>query len=349
MTRREWIHKSAGSSLLCLTGCRGQSGPVSTEPPALRLLCWSRFFDPKLLAKFEEQHQCQLLVSYFETNEELFTRLDADPNAFDVITPSSYLTPQLIAEGKLMELDAGILNLPDTEMVVAGKAAGRVISGHAVSYSWSAAGIAYHTKHAAPPFVSWRVFEDPAIKGRFTLLEDMRELLGAGLKACGKSVNSTSEEDLKQAGQVVAQWIASSRKLDNEAYTYALIAGEDLAAQAYNGDVWIARRADADLRFVIPDEGTTLAVDQLCLASRVANVALAHAFIAFMCQPENAKQNMAWSGYLSTNPDVVAAIPELVKTLSDEFAGPLAKSEIIAHLGVEGRLWENIWQSLFQS
>jgi spermidine/putrescine transport system substrate-binding protein len=343
------MQKWAGSSLLCLAGCRGQSGPAPTEPPTLRLLCWSRFFDPKLLTKFEEQHQCQLLVSYFETNEELFTRLDADPSAFDVVTPSSYLTPQLIAEGRLMELDAGRLNLPDNEMVVAGQAVGQSISKHAVSYSWSAAGIAHHTKHGALPSQSWRVFEDPAIKGRFTLLKDMRELLGAGLKACGKSVNSTSEEDLKEAGQVVAQWIASSRKLDNEAYTYALIAGEDLAAQAYNGDVWIARRADADLRFVIPDEGTTLAVDQLCLASRVANVELAHAFIAFMCQPENAKQNMAWSGYLSINPAVVAAVPELVKTLSADFAGPLAKSEIISHLGAESRRWENIWQSLFQS
>ena len=346
-TRREWLERWAGWPLLSLTGCRDRPSSPAAEVPELRLLCWSRFFDPQLLSKFEEQRQCQLVVSHFETNEELFTRLDADPTVYDVVTPSSYLTPQLVADKRLLEIDAAGSDFAGNDALVAGQSAGTAVSTHAISYSWSAAGIAYHEKHGPLPSRSWRVFSEPGLTGRFTLLEDMRELLGAGLKVCGKSANTTVEADLKEAAAVVAQWMSNARKLDNEAYTYALIAGEDLAAQGYNGDVWIAGGADSDLRFVIPDEGTTLAVDQLCVSSGANHPDLARAFVAFMCQAENARQNMEWSGYLSVIPKVIESAPELLKALTKEHSTALTNSEVIAPLGEGNRLWEAVWQELF--
>jgi spermidine/putrescine transport system substrate-binding protein len=341
--------QGVGLTLLGATGCRKKPDLPTGQARTLRLLAWSRFFDARLLSQFEAKHQCQLVVSSFETNEELFARLDADSAAYDVVTPSSYMTSQLVAEKLLMELDADKLELPGNEAMVAGKPAGSVLTSHAASYSWSANGIACHAKYGSLPSRSWRVFDDETFKRRFTLLGDIRELLGAGLKACGKSANSTSETDLNEAAEVVGKWISNARKLDTEAYTYALIAGEDLAAQGYNGDVWIARQADADLRFFIPDEGTTLAVDELCLSSGCNQVDLAHAFVSFMCRPENARQNMAWSGYLSVNADVVSSLPELSKELLVDQATPLENSEMIAPLGEGNRLWEAVWQKLFNS
>jgi len=320
---------------------------VSTEPLVLRLLCWSRFFDPALLCHFEELNRCRVKVTHFETNEELFTQLDANSDDFDVVTPSSYMTPKLVAEGRLSALDPAELHLPLTDVIVAGKEIDVPVSGHAIPFSWSVAGIASHGNHGDMNPNSWRVFENPAVKGRFTLLKDMRELLGAGLKACGKSANSVVPEDLDAARHMVAGWLASTRGLDNETYTMALIAGEDLAAHAYNGDIWIARRADAALRFTVPEEGTTLAMDQICISAGCINPSLAHAFIRFMCEPEQARRNMEWSGYISVNPDIIARFPEVGKAITGEFSGALACSEVLGDLGTDTQRMEAVWQSLF--
>jgi spermidine/putrescine-binding protein len=329
-----------------MVGCRDRQASVPALPE-LRLLSWSRFFDPALLSHFEELNRCRIKASYFETNEELFTRLDANPSDFDIVTPSSYMTPRLVAEGKLLELGTAELNLKSTSAIIAGREIEVPARSHAIAFSWSAAGVASYQHHGEMKTNTWRVFENPAIKGRFTLLKDMRELLGAGLKACGRSANSALRADLLAARDIVARWLASARGLENETYSMALIAGQDFAAHAYNGDIWIARKADSAIRFTLPDEGTTIAMDQICISAGCVDSDLAHAFIRFICEPDQARRNMEWSGYMSVNPEVIALSPEVEKAILGEFSPALTQSEVLIDLGTDTQEMEALWQSLF--
>ena len=176
----------------------------------------------------------------------------------------------------------------------------------------------------------------------------MRELLGAGLKAIGKSANATAADELEKAFVKVGKWIDGATMLETENYLLPMNLGETVFAHAYNGDVWMVARKQPKLRFIVPEEGSTISVDQMCISSESRQNALALKFIRFMQEPENALQNMEWSGYISTNQTIVAKSPGPLDFLSRNNSSALARAEIIADLGNAAKLWETSWQRLFE-
>lgn len=327
-------------------GCRRQI-INNNHRTLLRIHSWSRFFDPKLISKFEESSGCVVITTTFQTNEELFTALDSNPERYDVVTPSSYMAARLARDGRLAELPR--LRNAQELYLVAGREVVMNTLDYAVPYSWSISGIAYLANESAPKIEpSWQVFDQASLKKRFTLLEDMRELLGAGLKSIGKSANGSEAVDLENAFVKVEKWIDGATMLETENYLLPMNLGETVLAHAYNGDVWMAAREQQKIKFIVPEEGSTIAVDQLCISAESTKFSLALEFIRFMQEPEHARQNMEWSGYISTNESIIAKAPESLDFLSSNNSSALARSEIISDLGEASNLWETTWQRLFE-
>ena len=67
-----------------------------------------------------------------------------------------------------------------------------------------------------------------------------------------------------------------------------------------------------DMKYVIPEEGSNKWVDALCIPKDAPNKASAEAFINFLCNPENAKENVDYIGYSTPN---TAAYDLLMKKL----------------------------------
>jgi spermidine/putrescine transport system substrate-binding protein len=336
------------ASLGCIIQGQGQEEPkVAAAEKTLKVLCWERFIDPDLVDKFEKSYRCKVALTTFKSNEELFTRLDAGRSRYDVCTPSSYMTPLLEAERFIMPLEWSSLSFSQNDAVIGERVLGKALSSHAISFSWSVTGIAYHTNNNPQPVRSWHSLGQPAHRNRCTLLDDMRELLGAALVSRGKSINSSDPADLIVAVETAAEWIKNARVLGSGGHTFALIAGEDLIAQSYNGDVWIASRADPALRFFIPDEGGLISVDQLCLCSAGSQNELAHEFINFLCDPGHAQQNMLWSGYASLNPNVESFWETQNINNDPSHKDLIMRSEVLST--VDQAKWEAAWQNLIEN
>lgn len=322
----------------------------STEPqpnqPILRLHSWTGFIDPALLAKFEASAGCKVIHSFFASNEELFTAIDADAGAYDVITPSSYMTARLAREGKLRELDLGKSSMAGHDFLVSPLGSGTTRKAadckHGLPFSWSVSGIATNSKNYKGQVDSWRLFEDPKLTKRFSLLDDMRELMGAALKVLGKSSNSVNRGDLAAAAEVVGTWVKHATKLDATDYCFGLVAGEHLVCHAYDGDVGLAAAGEPTLAFRVPKEGATVGVDELAICRDAARPDLATAFLEFISQPSNARQNSIWSNYGSLN------LAALEKPEANAMRDRLEHCEVIEDLGEETGLWESCWQKIFE-
>lgn len=322
-------HVQAGQAINCKT---------------LKIIAWERFLDPYLLTIFERLHHCKVDLTTFKTNEELFTRLNAGLVAYDICTPSSYITPLLKSENLIKPLNLSSLKLRESDAVIGDKVLGKAVDSHSISVSWSVTGIAYHAGNNPKPMKTWDSFGHVLNHRRCALLDDMRELLGASLISIGKSANSNDPNDLIKAVDIASGWVENARLLGNGGQTFPLIAGEDLIAQSYNGDVWIASEVDPALRFFVPDEGGLLSVDQLCLCSNASEVELAHLFMDFISEPEHAKSNMLWSGYASLNP-LVELIWQSDRNRPDSSQKELImRSEVLSTIDLE--LWESAWQKL---
>jgi spermidine/putrescine-binding protein len=184
--------------------------------------------------------------------------------------------------------------------------------------------------------------------GRATLLDDMREVLGAALRTFGASLNSTDPAELDAAANLAIRWKANIAKFENEQYKSGIASGEFFLVQGYAGDLLTVQDENGDIEIVIPQEGTAFSCDDLCIPKSAKKTALAHAFINHLCDAEIAAENMEWIGYRAPNS---AAYP----IVSEDFRGSpilfppveiFAKCESIGYLGDKLPLWTAAWEKV---
>lgn len=327
--------------LIIPTGC-GKSKPV------LSVYTWSDYIKPGLVRRFEGEHSCRVVLDTYESNEAMYAKLKAGASGYDLLTPSSYMVSLMHGQGMLRRLDRDLLpNLvhvdPDyLKIAVDGT------MDHSVPYMLVVSGIAYLEGRVKDVVPSWRMFGRADLGGRMTMFNDMRETIGAALKALGHSINTTSETELAEAERLLLEWKKNLAKFENEQYKIGLASGEFLLVHAWNGDVFQVRKENPDVRFFVPEEGTIISCDDLVIPADAREVVLAHAFINFLHDPAVAAENTEFIYYLCPNKDSYALLPAEIRDNPGIFLKPeiQAKSETIADIGAANALYIKVWDRL---
>ena len=290
-----------------LAGC----GPAKTE---LHIYTWSDYIAPDVIARFEKENNCTVVVDTFDSNEAMFAKLKAGSTGYDIIMPSSYQIPVMVKNGMLQKLDHA--KLPNVRKNFDASYGTSILDPsftYNVPYAVTYTGFAYRKdKVGDAPVDSWKVFETAALKGRMSLLADMRETLGGALKALGYSLNSTRKEEIDAAVKKVIEWKRNIAKFDNEQYKTAVASGEWFVGHGYSSDVIQTMLDDENIGFSLPKEGFTIAFDEMVIAADSKQVDLAHTFINFCYDPDVAAANM--SEVCSPMP-IAAAFPKLDEKL----------------------------------
>ncbi|MBQ4200236.1 MAG: spermidine/putrescine ABC transporter substrate-binding protein [Kiritimatiellae bacterium] len=283
----------AGVALACgiLAGC----GPAKEE---LHVYTWSDYIAPDVIKQFEERNNCRVVVDTFDSNEAMYAKLQAGSTGYDIITPSSYQIPLMAKNGMIQKLDHA--KLPNVRKNFDKNYATSILDPsftYNVPYAVTYTGFAYRKdKVGNAPVDSWKVFETAALKGRMSLLSDMRETIGGGLKSLGYSLNSTKPEEIDKAADVVIGWKKNIAKFDNEQYKTAVASGEWFVCLGYSSDSIQVMLDDDNVGFALPKEGFTIAFDEMVIAAGAKKVDLAHKFIDFCYEPDVAAANMTEVG-----------------------------------------------------
>lgn len=316
----------------------------------LRVYTWEDYISPGIVEAFEEQYECRVEIETFEENEELLENLVANPDAYDIITPSSYLIPALRRNKLIMRLDHSLI--PNFAKNYDSAFDSYILdTSHVWSmpYAVTFTGLAYRKDLAGDAQVdSWAVIGDPALKGRVQLLDDLRETIGAALRLKGHSINTTDPAELDDAIDTVIAWkqngVEISHDPDPESGRYAI-------SHAYSSDVYQLMRENPDIGFSLPKEGFSVACDELVVPSATRNKELAHAFINFLYEPEVCKENMELvCAPMPCVPATEALDPEFRAMISPS-AELLAKGEVIRDLEDNPRirdLYELAWRNIIK-
>ena len=147
---------------------------------------------------------------------------------------------------------------------------------------------------------SWAILGNEALKGRISLLDDMREVIGAGLMYLGYSVNSENPAEIDAAVEQILKWRGNVRKFDAESYKTEVASGSTWLGHGYStditqvivGDEEAGAPARNDIGFALPKEGFTIAFDEMVVASGAKRKDLAYAFINYIYDGEVAAANM---------------------------------------------------------
>ena len=279
----------AGVALACgvLAGC----GPAKEE---LHIYTWSDYIAQDVIKQFEAKTGCRVIVDTFDSNEAMYAKLKAGSTGYDIIMPSSYQI-QLMARNKMIQkLDHA--KLPNVRANFDKNYASSILDptfAYSVPYAVTYTGFAYRKdKVGDAPIDSWRVFETAALKGRMSLMGDMRETIGGALKFLGYSLNSDNPAEIDKAVDVVVGWKRNIAKFDNEQYKSAVASGEWFVGHGYSSDTIQIMLDDEKVGFSLPKEGYTIAFDEMVVAADSTHVDLAHAFIDFCYDPDVAAANM---------------------------------------------------------
>jgi spermidine/putrescine transport system substrate-binding protein len=150
----------------------------------------------------------------------MYAKLKAGGTGYDIVMPSSYQVGTMAKEGMIDAIDAQ--KIPNVLKNFDHAFDAQILDPtfkYNVPYAVTYTGFMY-AKDKMPKGVdvnTWKVLENPALKGKVTLLDDLREVIGAGLMSLGFSLNSTKPAEIeaavreKIAAQRYAAWIKRLR------------------------------------------------------------------------------------------------------------------------------------------
>jgi spermidine/putrescine-binding protein len=135
---------------------------------------------------------------------------------------------------------------------------------------------------------------------------------------------------------------------DSGGFDQLLLSGDAWIAQAYSGQIAKAMSENPQIGYVIPKEGCTIFVDNLCIPRGASNRELAHQFINFVMEAKVAGDIANGTGYSTTNLAARGYIkPEL---LSNEAAYPPVEDrrrcELIVDLGPAISIYDDLWTEI---
>lgn len=314
----------------------------------LHIYTWADYINPDLVKRFEKEHSCKVTIDTFDSNESMYARLKAGASGYDLIFPSSYIIPLMVTQDMLQPLDqAKIPNLKNISAEVLDKIADREMK-HSVPYTFGYAVIGYRKDKVKNLEPTWQTFARTDLKKRVTLLDDMRETIGAALKSLGYSLNTHDEKQLAEARDVVIAWKKHIAKFDNEGYKAGIDSGEFQVVHGYSGDLWQVMQQNKKVAVVIPKEGVSASCDEMVIPKSAPNAALAVAMINFLLDAKASAENMESIGYMCPNTaglknvskdflkNPAITIPEEVK----------AKCEVIQDLGDDLKKYTKVWDEI---
>ena len=330
--------------LAALALCLGCESRIAT----LQIYTWADYIKPDLIQQFEMENKCKIVIDTFDSNEAMYAKLKAGATGYDIITPSSYMAKIMFDQDMLLPLDKK--RLPNLTNVDADylRIAVDPAMHHSVPYMLTYVGIGYLQDKVADVKPTWKMLERPDLRGRMTMLNDMRETMGAALKSLGFSLNSVNDKELAEAKQVVIAWKKNLAKFENEQYKIGLASGEFLLVHGYSGDILKVREENEQVAFLLPEEGFSLACDDLVIPKRAKQVDLAYKFIDFLHTPQVAATNTEFITYLCPNSASYALLSDEIKNNPGIFPSQSVRSkgEVILDLGENNQKYIKIWDEI---
>lgn len=302
-----------------LAGCNGGSGsPFAAEEQnqteeqaqqvnypngVVKVFNWGEYIDESLIQQFEDEYGIQVIYDTFTTNEEMYPKIAANPSLYDVICPSDYMIEKMIENNLVQEIDwdqiPNIKNMDETCM--------RRVEDfdpgnkYTVPYTWGTVGILYNTKMVTTPIDSWSVLWDETYENNIIMQDSVRDAFMVALKLLGYSCNSTNENELHEAMELLKEQKPLVKAYAIDEVRDKMINNAAALGVIYSGEYLYCHEENEDLAYAVPKEGSNLWFDGWVITSEAKNVENAHKWLNFLCTADAAYANFEYITYATPN------------------------------------------------
>ena len=326
-----------------VTGCGG--GSKAGENGQVYVYCFGDYIDPELEYEFEEATVYDVVIDYFDTNEELYPVIKNNTAKYDVICASDYMISKLVGEGLLAEIDYS--NVPNSayisENVKPFMEEFDPGMKHSVPHTWGTYGIMYNKEMVNSADIdSWEDLWDEKYADQIVMPDSMREMYMIAGKVLGYSMNTTSEKEVKEMTDLLLKQKPLVYKLANDSARDLMIGESAALAVVNSGEVLYSQELNENMEYVIPKEGTEVWTDCWAVTANAANKAGGEAWINFMLEEDSAEDNFEYLTYAIPNTRIADLTDEEVLNPPKKV---LAKCETLKNLGAEADdMYSKYWK-----
>jgi len=253
---------------------------------------WDGYMPADMLEQFEAATGIEAELSLHATNEEIMGKVVAGGGrGYDVLFVSSPFAEALNELELLAEIDHSKIENMSNLYAEAGNLNHDPGNTFSVPYAWGTTGLCYRTDLVSGAPDSWTALLDPAadVAGKITMLSTDRWLLGAGFLANGYSVNETDPDRIAEVRTILIDAKKGLLAYDDTTFYSKLVSGEAHLVHAWDGWCNYAIAENADVRYVIPEEGSDLWVDAMVITAASENQDAAHQFINYVLSADIGK------------------------------------------------------------
>lgn len=289
-------------------GASPQDAIAKYGSDTLKLYITGEYMSEDLIPNFEEEFGVDVIVEYFDSNEMMYTKMQAG-DAYDVVIPSDYMIQRMMKEDSLQKLDLSLIPNLDNLTPEVRNLPYDPDNTYSVPYFWGSVGIIYNHNNVDPKVVEeqgYEVLRNEDYKDHIYIYDSERDSFMMALKALGYSMNTENKDEIYEA----YEWLLDMNDKMNPTYVTdevidGMMNGNKDIAVVYSGDATYIQSENEDMSFWMPNEGTNLWYDAMVIPKNAQNPLLAHEFINYTLTYEAALANSEYVGYTSPNEEVM--------------------------------------------
>ncbi|HEY9644451.1 MAG TPA: spermidine/putrescine ABC transporter substrate-binding protein [Coleofasciculaceae cyanobacterium] len=367
LARRRFLQTSAATvSGLTLFSCArnlsnsnssSEASPSSTPAASspsnkLFIYTWANYTDDELLKGFQDKTGIQVVVDLFDSNEAMLAKMQAGGgSAYSIIFPSDYMVIEMVKLGMLSPLDHARLKGLDTLKPKWRNPVYDPGNAHSVPTVWGTTGLIYDPKKVGKEIDGWNYIWDnrKSLTRKVTLINDVREVMGATLRTLGYSYNTTNPDEIKKAFDRLVQIKPTVASFLTTGWEDQLASGDLMVSMVYSQDAIALIQEKPNLKYIIPKTGTSVWTDTMVIPKSAPNPDAAYEWINYLLQPEVAAGLVERLGTATPNQAAFDLLSDKLK--QDERLFPtdamLSKSEGIAPIPAKvTEIYDQYWTRL---
>ena len=257
----------------------------------LYVYSWADYIPQFVYEDFENETGVKVVEDIYSSNEEMYTKIKAGGEGYDIIMPSSDYYEIMMKEDMLAKLDKSQLenieNIDDTYMAQLRKFDPE--NDYGVPYMRGITCIAVNKKFVKDYPRDYTIYNRDDLAGRMTLLDDMREVFVPALALNGYKQDADSTEAMEKVKSTILNWKKNIAKFDSESYGKGFANGDFWVVQGYPDNIYreLSEEDRKNVDFIIPpgDQGYS-SIDSFVVLKDSKNFENAMKFINYIHRPD---------------------------------------------------------------
>jgi spermidine/putrescine transport system substrate-binding protein len=285
---------------------------VSSSDKSMVISNWTGYLDPRTdpdatFHQFEDATGIDVTYNVdINDNSEFYAKIknqlgECEPIDRDLIVMTDWMAARMIGLGWIQPLHRKNVENVHANLIPAlqGVPWDPKLKYHAPWQS-GLTGIAYNAAEVSEVGSFEDLITRDELKGKITLLSEMRDTMGFMLKVVGADPEKFTSDQWGNAIDRLNQVISDGqlRQFAGNNYLQQLSQGSLLACEAWSGDVIQAQYDNPNLKFVVPEEGLSLWSDNMMVPNKATHQTNAEAWIDFYYRPDIAAKLAAWVNYI---------------------------------------------------